>query len=63
MTKLQDMKAQMRQQTAELHRLKIIMHVLVNGSDKDAAEVLARLRLGETVEQLASVLEARLSDE
>lgn len=63
MTKLQDMKAQMRQQTVELHRLRVVMHVLVNGSDKDAAEVLARLRLGETIEQLAGHLEARFSNE
>lgn len=47
----------MCQQGEELNRLKIVMGFMKNGSDKDATEVLARLRLGESVEQLASLLQ------
>lgn len=57
------MRVQVRQQREELHRLKLVMHVLEKGSDKEASEVLARLRLGESVEQLARILEGRYPSE
>lgn len=47
----------LKEKAKQLHRLKSIVDTMQYGSDEEAAELLARLRLGESVDELASHLE------
>lgn len=48
--------AQLHSTRRQLTVLEDIIHALRNGSDMDAAELLARLRMGEDVSELASAM-------
>lgn len=52
-------RSQLSDQANEIAQLKIILYALRHGTDQEATEVLARLRIGESVEQLWSTLLAR----
>lgn len=53
--------AQLRSTCRQLTVLGDVIHALRHGSDMDAAELLARLRIGEDVSELASAVKQRLS--
>lgn len=57
MTRHQHMRSQLFQQTTEIAQLQVIVNAMRHGTDAEAAEVLARLRMGESVEQLCDLLE------
>lgn len=62
MTRHQHMRSQLCQQANEIVQLRVILDTLRDGTDAEAAELLARLRLGESVEQLCDLLEHREKD-
>lgn len=53
--------AQLRSTRRQLTVLESVIHALRHGSDMDAAEVMARLRMGEAVSELASTVKLRSS--
>lgn len=59
MTRQQHMRSQLLQKTNEIAQLEVIVNAMRNGTDEEAAEVLARLRMGESVGQLCCLLEGR----
>lgn len=59
MTRQQHLRSQLSDQTNEMAQLETILHVMRHGTDGEAIEVLARLRLGESIAQLCSMLRDR----
>lgn len=55
MTKQQDLHMRLQQKDQQLGTMKSVLHKMQHGSDTDAMELLARLRLGESVEELANI--------
>lgn len=52
-TRQQHLRSVLEQQGEELARLEIVFELLRSGTDQEATEALARLRLGESIEQLS----------
>lgn len=61
MTRQEHLRSQLVPQTNELARLKFILLAMKDGTDESATEILARLRMGASVEQLCGLLEDRPS--
>ena len=59
MSRQEHIRSQLSDQTSEIAQLKTILFALRHGTDQEATEVLARLRIGESVEQLCSILVER----
>lgn len=59
MTRQEHLRSQLSDQANEMAQLETILNVMRHGTDEEATEVLARLRLGESVAQLCSMLESR----
>jgi hypothetical protein len=59
MTRQEHLRSQILQQAIEIAHLKIVLLAMRHGTDDEAAEILARLRIGESVEQLGSLLERK----
>ena len=59
MSRQEHIRSQLSDQASEIAQLKMILFTLRHGTDQEATEVLARLRIGESVEQLCSMLKAR----
>jgi hypothetical protein len=59
MTRQEDLRSQISRQNNQLDRMKTVLRVMRYGSDDEATEVLARLRLGESIEELSDVLRRR----
>ena len=60
MSRQEHIRSQLSDQANEIAQLKMVLFTLSHGTDQEATEVLARLRIGESVEQLCSMLQARL---
>ena len=56
MTRQEHLRSRLFDQTNEMAQLETILHAMRHGTDEEATEVLARLRLGESVAQLCSML-------
>lgn len=61
-TKTQHLRYQFAEQTERLDRVSAIMDIFQNGTDKQAAEALARLRIGESIETVLDMLRAQPLD-
>ena len=59
MTKMQGLQQQLDQRNVDHDRLMILMNAFQHGSDDLATFLLARLRIGESVEQLVCSIEAQ----
>lgn len=59
MTRQEHLCSQNLQQSNDIAQLKIVVHAMRDGADEKAAEILARLRMGESIEQLCNLLEGR----
>ena len=56
MTRQEYLHSQLSDQANEMAQLETILYAMRHGRDEEATEVLARLRLGESVAQLCSLL-------
>jgi len=56
---MQDLQQKLETRTHDLARAMTVLAVMQRGSDQDATEVLARLRLGDPLERVADALEAK----
>lgn len=54
-----DLRFQLSRQNDELVRLRALVDRLRKGSDQDATEILARLRLGDSIEDLTNMLDVQ----
>lgn len=59
MTRQEYLRSQLSDQANEMAQLETILYAMRHGTDEEATEVLARLRLGESVAQLCSMLRSR----
>ena len=59
MTRQGHLRSQYLHQATENTQLKAVLLAMRHGTDEEAAEMLARLRMGESIEQLCSLLEGR----
>lgn len=57
-----DLRSQLSRQNDELVRLKALVDRLRQGSDQEATEILARLRLGDSIEDLTNSIGLQLQD-
>jgi len=58
-TKMQDLQQKLESRTQDLGRAMTVIEIMQRGSDQDATEVLARLRLGDTLQKVVDALEAK----
>lgn len=59
MTRQEHFRSQISDQADEIAQLKTVLFAMRHSTDEEATEVLARLRLGESVEQLCIMLDGR----
>lgn len=59
MTRQEDLRSQISRQDDQLDRMKTVLRAMRFGSDDEATGVLAKLRLGESIEELSDVLQRR----
>lgn len=59
MTRQEHIRSQLSDKTREIAQLKMVVHTMRDGTDEEATEILARLRVGESVEQLCNMLLGR----
>lgn len=57
-TRQKHLQSQLLQQSDEIAQLRTIVVTMRNGTDEKATEILARLRLGESVEQLCRLADS-----
>lgn len=62
-TKTQHLRQRFLDQTERLDRVNSMMEIFRNGSDKEATEALARLRFGESVEEVLDYMNASSAQE
>lgn len=55
MTRQQGPQIRLRQKDEQLGAMKSVLHKMQHGSDTQALELLARLRTGESMEELATI--------
>lgn len=58
-TKMQDLQQKLESKSQDLIRAMTIINVMQQGSDQDATEILARLRLGDPLQKVADALETK----
>lgn len=58
MTRMQGLQQQLEQRTEDHDRLMVLMNALQHGSDDTATLLLARLRIGESIDELISSIES-----
>jgi hypothetical protein len=56
LTRMEDMRQQLRSVTTNLHNLEAIVSKMRNGTDEEATMVLARLRLGAPIEEVVQAI-------
>lgn len=63
MTRQQGLQTRLRQKDEQLGAMKSVLHKMQHGSDTEALELFARLRTGESMEELANIRGAYSSSE
>lgn len=58
-TKTQHLQLKLAEQGARLDRVNAMVHILRHGSDKVATEALARLRIGESLDEVLQIVGAK----
>jgi hypothetical protein len=59
MIRQEHIRSQLSDKTREISQLKMVVHAMRDGTDEEATEILARMRVGENVEQLCNMLLGR----